>query len=314
MAAVFALLCVVVVAHAGTPFRDDGDRESLLASLELARTGLQEDSARCRLLDEAIGRLAAGGSVDSVFAQRARSEPVDVLLTGYYEPVLPARRERSPRFRYPLFRAPGNDAHRRASRRDIDQGALSGAGLELFWLDDPVESFFLHVQGSGRLDLGNGETARVGYAANNGRSYHSIGKELVARGEFFAKQATAPAIKKWLREHRGRLFEILHTNPRYIFFREVDAPPERGPVGAMGVALVPFRSVATDPEVTPMGSVGFLTAPMPDGSILRRVVVAMDQGAAIRGRTRIDLFAGAGAPAELIAGELRARAQVVWLV
>lgn len=296
-------------------FRDGGDSGSLLVALRLARAGLgTETGPRSRLLDSMIAELAAGRSVDETLAERTPPrDPVEILLTGYYEPILAARREPGGRFRHPLYGPPGRGTAASASRREIDGGALAERGIELFWLDDPIESFFLHVQGSGRLRLADGTTVRVGYAGNNGHAYHSIGSELVSRGVFTPAEVTAPAIKEWLRAHPDESLEVMHTNPRFIFFRELDVPTENGPTGALGVALVPFRSVAADPRWSPLGSIGLLTAPMRDGSILRRAVVAMDTGAAIRGASRIDLFVGSGAAAGTLAGRLRSRARVRWL-
>lgn len=297
------------------PFVDGGSRASLEAALHSAISALPVDGPRRALLADVRAGLGRGESVAETLARATRPQPpVGILLTGYYEPVLRARRAPTGRFRHPLYRPPEATRDRERSRAEIDHGALEGKGLELFWLEDPVEGFFLHVQGSGRLDLGRGSTVRVGYAGNNGRSYHSIGKELVSRGVLAPDEATAPAIKKWLRRNPDEAFAVLHTNPRYIFFREVDVPPHQGPSGAMGAPLVPYRSVAVDPTVTPPGSLGLLTAPMPDGTTLRHVVIAMDQGAAIRGKRRLDLFLGAGAAAGKVAGVLRAEAQVVWLV
>lgn len=299
---------------AGETFSDGGDPRTLRTAVRHALAALPAGSDRRSLLTRVAAALDAGRSVEEVLRiERGRSASVEVLLTGYYEPVLRARRERSARFRHPLYRVPGTKDARTLERAAIDGGALAGRGLEIFWLEDPIESFFLHVQGSGRLDLGGKETARVGYAGNNGHGYRSIGKELVSRGEMTAREATAPVIKAWLRSHPDQMSEILHANARYIYFREVEAPADQGPQGAMGAPLVPFRSVAADPAVTPMGSIGLLTARMPDGSTLRRTVVAMDKGAAIRGETRLDLFIGSGGTAGELAGVLRARGEVVWV-
>jgi membrane-bound lytic murein transglycosylase A len=154
---------------------------------------------------------------------------------------------------------------------------------------------------------------RVGYAGTNGHPYRSIGSELVERGVFTPAEATAPAIKRWLRSHPGQTKALLETNARYVFFRELEIPAGAGPPGSLGVPLVPYRSVAADPAVVPPGSVGILRAPLPDGRELTRLVVAMDTGAAIRGVGRLDLFLGSGRDAERIAGELRSTGRIAWL-
>lgn len=319
LAIAIAVLCAVGAPRVGHALDDEGDRGSLVEALSRARTALPRDATSRRDgLARLIRELREGRSVESALgAYGSRGEPVSVLLTGYYEPVLDARREASARFRHPLYRVPADPAFRARPRREIDAGALSGRGLEILWLDDPVESFFLHVQGSGRVRLGDGTWVRVGYGGNNGHAYHSIGSELVARGEMTVEEATAPGIKAWLRSHPAEMLAILHTNPRYVFFREIGSTDGSdgavGPAGAMGAALVPMRSVAVDPDVTPLGSVGLLEAPLPDGTTFRRAVVAMDTGAAIRGPGRIDLFTGAGSEAGALAGVLRARGRVRWL-
>lgn len=291
----------------------DVQAAALREALRSAQAGLRaRGSPPSPLLARLSDGLGSGRSLDEVLAAETVPGPAAaVLLTGYYEPILAARWTRTQRFRFPLHGLPGG-ASRRASRAEIEEGALRGKALELFWLDDPIESFFLHIQGSGRLVLEDGSVVGVGYAGNNGHSYHSIGKELVARGELRAEEATAPAIKAWLRAHPAEQQEILRTNPRYIFFRETE-PGESGPVGALGVPLVALVSVAVDPDVTPLGSVGVLEAPLPDGSILEQVVVAMDTGAAIRGSHRVDLFIGAGREAGDLAGVLRSRGRITWL-
>ena len=313
--ALFAVAAVDAAESSTQPFVDSGDPASLLEALEAVRPALPDGEPELRArVDQGIAVLSEGKSLaDALHPKEPVGKPVQVLLTGYYEPILDARRRADQTFRYPLYALPSRLELRNLSRQEIDSGALKGQGLELFWLDDPVESFFLHVQGSGRLRLGDGSTVRVGYAGNNGRAYHSIGSELVERGVFTPKQATAPALKKWLRENPSDAWEVLHTNSRFIYFRELTGPLHQGPIGAAGVPLVPLRSVAVDPAHTPLGTIGFLTAKMPDGSTLRHTVVAMDAGAAIRGPSRLDLFLGAGSRAGRVAGELRAKAVVTWL-
>jgi membrane-bound lytic murein transglycosylase A len=242
--------------------------------------------------------------------------PVPALVTGYFEPTLRARRSPDATFRHPIYARPGDlgrGSEPSPTRAEIESGALSGRGLELFWTDDPIELFFLHVQGSGRLELADGSLVRVGYAGTNGRPYRAIGKDLVDRGALERGRATAPAIKAYLRAHPEEIDATLRANPRYVFFRVLDASPDAGPLGSLGAELVPYRSVAIDPRVEPLGAIGVLAAPLPDGRRLTTLVVAMDTGAAITGPGRIDLFLGAGPEAEAIAGELSSRGEITWL-
>lgn len=241
------------------------------------------------------------------------SRPTPILLTGYYEASLRAREKPDGAFRHPIYGLPTGSS-RRSRRAEIDAGALAGRGLELFWTDDPIELFFLHVQGSGRLDLGGGRQARIAFAGSNDYPYRSIGSDLLRRGVFGKPDdATAPAIKDHLRDEARRLQKILQGNPRYIYFRVIDAPQHEGPPGALGAPLVPFRSVAVDPKVAPLGSVGILRATLPDHREIETLVVAMDTGNAIRGPSRIDLFTGSDAEAQSLAGRLRTRGTMTWL-
>ena len=170
------------------------------------------------------------------------------------------------------------------------------------------------MQGSGRLELEDGTVVRVGYAGNNGKTYRAIGSVLVERGVFRRAEATAPAIKAYLRAHPAEAPEIMRTNPRYVFFQARDGRAEQGPRGALGVPLVPYRSVAADPAVVPLGSVGHLRVSLPGGDTFSAVVIAMDTGTAITGPGRIDLFCGPDDRAARIAGELRHAGELVWLV
>lgn len=154
---------------------------------------------------------------------------------------------------------------------------------------------------------------RVGYAGNNGKTYRAIGAVLVERGVLRREEATAPAIKAYLRAHPDEAPGIMRTNPRYVFFQAREGRAEQGPHGALGVPLVPYRSVAVDPKVVPLGSIGHLRVPLPGGDTFSAVVIAMDAGTAIAGAGRIDLFCGPDDEAARIAGELRHRGELVWL-
>ena len=292
-------------------FRDTQDRAGLDRATAAARLALKG-----KPVPPALERLAGlpagpvGRVVADAFTVHRSSE---ILLTGYYEPVLRGRRRSGGAFRYPVYSSPSGPERTR-TRAEIDSGALAGKGLELFYVADRIELFFLHIQGSGRLELPDGRVVRLGYAANNGRTYRSIGKVLLERGAFArADDVTAAAIKEYLRGHPDSIDDVLRQNPRYIFFRSLDSALEDGPPGALGAPLVPFRSVAVDPDVVPLGTPGLLRAPLPDGRTLQTVVIAMDTGAAIRGAGRLDLFVGTGSAAGRLAGELRARGRIDWL-
>jgi membrane-bound lytic murein transglycosylase A len=225
------------------------------------------------------------------------------LFTGYYEPLLRGSWSRSARFRVPLYRPPPETAAGLAradgrgvtlpSRAQIDAGALAGRGLELLWVDDPVGAYFLHVQGCGQVEMTDGSRVRVGFAAKNGHQYHSIGAELVRRGEVPQEQMSMQAIRAWLTAHPRDAPGLMARNGSYVFFRFVDGD---GPIGAQGVPLLPGRSMAVDPGFVPYGVPVWLdtTDPLDKRIPLRRLVVAQDTGAAIKGPVRGDLFWGSG--------------------
>ncbi len=237
------------------------------------------------------------------------------LVTGYYEPVIDGSRQRNSPRQVALYRRPTEDLLRaRPTRAAIESSDLL-AGRELVWIDDPIEAFFLHIQGSGRVRLADGSTMRVGYAANNGRPYRAIGRELIERGALDAAQADTAGIKRWLRENPEKARDVMQANPRFIFFRELPATGEvSGPPGSLGVALTPMRSVAIDPTRIALGSLLFLQTEHPlEQRPLRRVVIAQDTGGAITGPIRIDLFWGRGEAAGDAAGRMR-QAGRVWLL
>jgi membrane-bound lytic murein transglycosylase A len=238
------------------------------------------------------------------------------LITGYHEPEVTGSRARLAESQVPLYRRPSQAVLReRPSRARIEGSALL-AGGELVWLDDPVDAFFLQVQGSGRIRLREGGTMRVGYAADNGQPYRAIGQVLIERGALAPANVDAGTIKAWLRANPREARSVMHANPRYIFFRELPpAGTETGPPGSLGVPLTPMRSVAVDPARVPAGSLLFLDTTDPlDTAPLRRVVVAQDTGAAIVGPVRADLFWGNGSRAELAAGRMKQRGRLWRLV
>jgi len=197
-------------------------------------------------------------------------------------------------------------------RGEIEGGALAGRGLELIWVDSPIDAFFLHIQGSGRVMMDDGTIIRIGYAARNGHPYYSIGQELIKMGELKRERVSMQSIRSWLRDHPRKAGQLMATNRSFIFFRIIDGAlksldKQHGPVGAQGVTLTPGRSLAVDRSYIPLGTPIWLdtTDPVNISEPLRRLVVAQDTGSAIKGPVRGDLFWGFGVAAATKAGLMK---------
>ncbi len=272
---------------------------------------------------------------------RATGSPAEMLVTGYYEPVLEGRLLADPPFVYPIYAPPrdllvleqaGGSGGKKIGRLDDDgnfqpywtraeiETSDKLAGDELVYLQDPFEAFLLHVQGSGRIRLADGTERAIQYRQNNGHNYSSIGKLLVDEKKISLEQADTSAIKKYLIDNPEELWRVLHHNRRYIFFGWADVETPRG---SIGLPLTPGRSIAVDKKVLPMGAVGYLISRKPeveeDGRIsgwipLHRFVVPQDSGAAIQGSGRVDLFWGKGSYAEIAAGAMKERGYLYFLV
>ncbi len=240
----------------------------------------------------------------------------DPLFTGYFEPELDGSRVPTGRYRYPLYRMPteAKQISPWATRRQIEEGGIMrGRGLELVYVDDPVEAFFLQVQGSGRVKLRGGGAMRVGYAGHNGHNYRSIGQELVARGIFNQHQVSAQVIRDWVRRNPAAGRELLWHNPSFVFFREVSqVPAHMGPLGAMNRSITAGRSIAVDPAYVTLGAPVWVEK---DGHMpLRRLMIAQDTGSAIKGAQRADVFVGTGDRAGEIAGTMKDNGRMVVLM
>lgn len=238
------------------------------------------------------------------------------LFTGYFEPELAGSRHRTPRFRHPVHRKPPEVTRQSPwlTRQEImTTGALDGRGLEIAFVDDPVELFFLQVQGSGRIHLRDGTLVRVGYAGANGHRYRSIGQELVRRGVYEPHQVSAQVIRSWVRRNPEAGRDLLFHNPSYVFFREVtEVPPDRGPLGAMNRSVTPLRTIAVDPAHVPLGAPVWIET---EGERpMRRLMIAQDTGSAIKGAQRADIFFGTGAEAGRHAGRLSDPGRMVVLM
>ena len=257
----------------------------------------------------------------------------DGLFTGYFEPLLSGARRRGGRYTVPIYARPadlvsvdlgafqpdlggrrivgrvaGGALRPYESRAEVEAGALTDRAAVIAWVDDPVDAFVLHVQGSGRIDLEDGGELRVGYAASNGHAYASIGRVLADRGELTLDEVTLPAIRAWLAAHPEQARALMDENPSFVFFRELE---HDGPMGAQGTVLTPGRSLAVDRRHIPLGAPVWIDimAPAVDPEApdraLRRLVIAQDTGAAIRGPLRGDLFWGFGPEAEAVAGRMK---------
>jgi membrane-bound lytic murein transglycosylase A len=265
------------------------------------------------------------------------------LFTGYFEPLLRGSLMKTGKFIYPVYRTPEDILRIKRvsegfgeeefivrmesgklipyySRSQIDnEGVLAGKNLEMIWIDDPVALFFLHIQGSGKIELENGQTRRIGYALKNGRPYRSIGNYMLQTGKITPEGNSYQKIKRYLREHPEERSEILGQNESYVFFRFV----ERGPVGSIGVVLTPGRSIAADASAFPPGALAFIQTRKPDldskGDVafwkpFSRFVISQDAGSAIKGAGRVDLFCGSGTEAEMLAGSLKENGKLYFLL
>lgn len=258
------------------------------------------------------------------------------LITGYYEPMLHGARKRGGTFQTPLYRVPddlltielgsvypelknmrlrgrlvGKKVVPYSTRAEIERADIGGK--ELLWVDDPVEAFFLEVQGSGRVQLADtGDTVRLAYAEQNGHPYKAIGRWLVEQGELTVAQASAQGIKAWIAAHPARRQELFNANPSYIFFKEERLPdPSVGPKGALGVPLTPARSVAVDPQFLTLGAPVWLATTRAGSDVpMQRLMMGQDTGGAIRGAVRADFFYGFGKDAAESAGIMKQRGQI----
>ncbi|MGF1453995.1 MAG: murein transglycosylase A [Alphaproteobacteria bacterium] len=259
-------------------------------------------------------------------------------MTGYFEPELRGSLTRTSRFVTPIRSRPDNlidvdlgqfreDLRGRriagrvengrlvpyAARQDIERGAIDDRAPVLAWVDDPVDAFFLHIQGSGRIRLTDGSVLRVGYAGQNGHPYTAIGRVLIEDGHLTRQTVSMETIRGWMADNPDRAAALMDHNASYIFFRRLDlADPQAGPLGAEGLPLTPERSLAVDAAYYPYGVPIYLTTQVPDpaqagGSrTFRKLMMAQDTGGAIRGAVRGDIFFGSGPQAGALAGPMKA--------
>jgi membrane-bound lytic murein transglycosylase A len=307
--------------------------ESQAAFLEMIRNVSGPKELNERVREEFVVYKAAG-------------RDGQVLFTGYFEPILPGRLLPDSIFKYPIYRKPddlikidlslfneefkgksiiariaGKSVIPYYSREQIAKGrALQGRNLELAWLKDPVDVAFLQIQGSGRLDLGEGNWTRVGFSERNGRAYRSIGRYLIERGLISEEEMSMQAIRRCLESRPDIVEEVLNYNPSYVFFRDLGENP---PVGSIQVPITPGRTLALDSRLFPPGAIAWMKARKPkvndQGQLVSweafsRFVINQDTGGAIKGPGRADLFWGSGPYAELAAGHMRQEGELYVLM
>jgi peptidoglycan lytic transglycosylase A len=240
----------------------------------------------------------------------------DPLFTAYYEPEIRGSRVRTARFNIPVYRKPPELVSGTLwyTREEIEAGgALAGRGLEIAWVEDPVELQFLQIQGSGRIRLPDGSAIRLGYGGSNGHRYRSLGDELVRRGVYNRHQVSAQVIRAWVRRNPQEGTDLLLHNPSYVFFREVShVPAELGPLGAMNRSITAHRTLAVDPEFTPLGAPIWLEKQ--GAEPFNRLMVAQDTGSRIKGAQRADIFFGTGDEAGRLAGQISDPGRMVILL
>ena len=257
------------------------------------------------------------------------------MITGYYEPVLKGSKVKTSHYKVPLYTTPkdlitvdlgevypelkskrlrgklvGNKLVPYLSRADIDGQGAPLAGNEIVWVEDPVEAFFLEIQGSGIIHLDNGDIMQIGYADQNGYPFKAIGSALIQKKEITMAEASMEGIKSWAKKNISKLREFLNMNASYVFFRKLpnDLP---GPIGALGVSIEAERSVAIDPKFIPLGAPIFLSTTQPNTSDpLERLMVAQDTGGAIRGGVRADFYWGSGDEAGRKAGSMKQQGKI----
>lgn len=255
----------------------------------------------------------------------------DGLFTGYYEPELHASIAKHGPYQTPVYALPSDlvtvdlgrfrdtlkgehvtgrvEDHRLVpypTRADIDTDGLRPAKV-LFYADDPVAVFFLHIQGSGRVTFDDGTTARVAYAGQNGRPYTAIGRTLIAQHQLTRDKTSLQTIRAWLLAHPDQARAVMESDASYVFFQQTPVGDAAlGAVGSEGVPLTPEGSIAVDTKIHPLGAPFFIETTLPRGGTkLNRLFVAQDTGGAITGPVRADIFFGFGARAEELAGEMK---------
>ena len=326
------------VSLSGPAVLDETDAEQALAAFRLSCKSVTRRADKSGLTNPAdwFGVCSQAAYVQpgaaAAFFQGAfdwvRVGDGKAFATGYFEPEIPASPVQAPGYSVPVYVAPpdltrctlptGQTGRGRIdengqcvlyfSRAEIENGALANKGLELAWAADPVDLFFLQIQGSGRLRYPDGTIVRIGYAEHNGRDYVAVGRLLRERGILPPGGANMESIVAWMRANPDQARSLMQEDLSYIFFKVLSGP---GPLGALGIPVTPQASVASDPNFIPLGAPVFLSLDRPEAS---GIWVAQDTGGAIKGANRVDTFWGAGDAARRIAGGMSAKGSALVLI
>lgn len=301
---------------------------------------IQDWHKPCRAAQKLTGSTnhEARAFFEQYFTAFSYSQETEGLFTGYFAPEYSGSLKPTDEYRYPLYMVPESlkvlDLGKFSSalkgktivgevrdgefvpfkdRKNIDSGGLDKLNLEVVWLKDPADSFFMHIQGSGVIRYEDGQRQLFGYAGKNGRVYHSIGKFLIENGAITRENMSMQAIRAWITENPRQAEALMWKNPSYVFFQALDKP---APVGSMNVMLTAGRSLAVDREYVPLGMPIWLdlTPSLEAADPIRRLVIAQDTGGAIKGRVRADIYWGIGEDAGLVAGSMKERGRYYFLL
>lgn len=321
---------------------------TLPATREMGGVGIAGTAGDWQPLCEAALALPPGPELLQSFFE-SHTTPFQILnnteetglFTGYYEASLNGSRTRQAPYLTPLYLRPpelvmvdlgqfrdelkgqriagsvvGGNLVPYPDRTGIEGGALADRALELVWVDSAIDAFFLHIQGSGVVEMDDGTTLRVGYAAQNGHPYFAIGRELIDKGYVAKEDMSMQAIRDWLEQNPDKAAELMQKNASYVFFRELSGD---GPVGAQGVELTAERSLAVDRKWLPLGVPMWLSTEVAPASgetkpaPFRHLMMAQDTGGAIRGPVRGDVFWGHGDHAYEMSGAMKSDGEI-WIL
>jgi membrane-bound lytic murein transglycosylase A len=327
--------------------------KAILQGTAQSRPGQPMYGALYKVCQKAVeARPEKPGEARAFFEQNFRPVRIsplgtpDGFVTGYYEPIVDGVRSKGDGYDQPLYRKPpnllpggrmavagapavseGKKKKKRGPNRKlvsyydrsaIDDGALAGRNLEICWLKDPIDSFFIHIQGSVRVLLDDGKLMRLNYEAANGHPYYAVGRYLIDRKIVPKEEMSMDRIREWMERNPAEGKELRRRNKSYVFFRETHLPGNVEPIGAQGISLTPGRSIAVDRKLHTYGTPFFISAYLPIESLtpdtwFRRLMIAQDTGGAIVGPARADLYFGAGDEAASVAGRLRHDGRFVML-